>query len=61
MMNEYDFTQQMIKFYHACQVPEDQVDQILTTNRDKIGTYLAATPELMARKFYEWTFDQPLD
>ncbi|MFQ9706186.1 MAG: hypothetical protein ACLRX6_03735 [Limosilactobacillus pontis] len=61
MMNEHEFINQMIKFYHACNVPAAEVDHILATNRDQISRYLVATPELMARKFYEWTFNKSIN
>lgn len=59
-MNEQEFIKQMCKFYKCCNVSDVDIDIILTNNFSKISNYLTATPELMARKFYEWTFNKIL-
>lgn len=60
MMNENDFRQEMVIFYHACQVPTAMIERIMTENAELISRYLMATPELVARKLYQQTFQQTL-
>lgn len=56
MPNEAEFRQKMIRFYQACQLSPDVIDQVMDENGAQISRYLAATPELVARKFYQQTF-----
>lgn len=60
-MNEVEFEKQIVKFYQACGLSTHKINHILEENRAQIGTYLVATPELMARKFYEWTYGKRLN
>lgn len=61
MLNEVEFEKQIVKFYHACGLSNREIDNVLKKNRNQISTYLVATPELMARKFYEWTYGKKLN
>lgn len=60
MTSKEDFTAALIRYYRIYGVSEEKIDQIMNANRGNIELYLAATPELMARKFYEWTFDEEM-
>ena len=60
-VNMDEFITDMIKFYKACDVSADDINIILTTNHAQIKHCLAATPELMARKFYQWTFNKSIN
>jgi hypothetical protein len=61
MPNEKEFYQKMIRFYQACQLSPDEIDQVMDENGAQIGRYLVATPELVARKFYQQTFHHPIN
>lgn len=60
MTSKEDFTNALVNYYHIYNIPQDKIDAIMSANSGNIETYLTATPELMARKFYEWTFDEEL-
>lgn len=60
MISKEDFTAAVIHYYRIYGVPQEKIDAIMEANRGNVELYLAATPELMARKFYEWTFDEEL-
>lgn len=61
MSNEEKFRQEMIRFYQACQLSTDEIDQVMDENGAQIGRYLVATPELVARKFYQQTFHRSIN
>lgn len=60
MTSKEDFTKALLDYYRIYGVPQEKVDAIMTANSGNLETYLAATPELMARKLYEWTFDEEM-
>ncbi|MGM9907723.1 hypothetical protein [Limosilactobacillus sp.] len=60
MTNEDRFRQALIRFYQACQLSSPTIEQIMEENDELISCYLAATPELVARKLYQQTLSRPL-
>lgn len=51
--NENVFKDKMVQFYECCGVDEKLIRQIMREYDSAIGIYLAATPELVARKIYQ--------
>lgn len=51
--NENVFKDKMVQFYESCGVDEKLIRQIMREYDSAIGIYLAATPELVARKIYQ--------
>lgn len=48
--NLNEFREDMLKFYHSSLVKETEIKAIMTEYKEVIPYYLAATPELIARK-----------
>lgn len=46
------FTQDIFRFYKACQLNDDEAQDLIDSHKNFIKIHLAATPELIARKIY---------
>lgn len=47
------FTNQMLRFYKACHLPENEAKQLIDRYQDYIRECIIATPELIARKIFQ--------
>lgn len=54
-VSEEAFRQQIISYYGYCHIDQDVIDLIMREHSRDIGLYTMATPELVARKFYQET------
>lgn len=55
-----EFTNDMRRFFKACQVPEDTYEELIDRRTNYIKDHIVATPELIARKIYEEMYDEQL-
>ena len=52
------FINNMRRFYAACQLDDQTIDQLIDKHEELIKQHLNATPELIARKIYTKVFDE---
>lgn len=50
------FTKKMTKFYKCNHIPENIIESLLFEYRNYIKEHLVATPELVARKIFNYQF-----
>ena len=55
-----EFTNDLRRFFKACQVPEDTYEDLIDRRTNYIKDHIVATPELIARKTYEEMYDKSL-
>lgn len=51
----------MRRFYAACQLDDQTIDQLINKHEDLIKKHLNATPELIARKIYLKVFEEHIN
>lgn len=51
------FTKKMTKFYKCNHIPENIIESLLFEYRNYIKEHLVATPELVARKIFDYQFN----
>lgn len=55
-----EFTNDMRRFFKACQVPQDTYEDLIDRRTNYIKDHIVATPELIARKIYKEMYDKSL-
>lgn len=60
-MTETDFINGIINYYKACQIPEDAINKIMATYSKSMLKLQAATPEMIARVYFNYYLDDIKD